>query len=392
MTSVVLCDAAAPQQVLEALTAALHHNGPAVLVRDARASRMVAAGEEPLSEAPDGTALLIQTSGTSGKPKTVALSSAALHASAVSAHERLGGPGQWLLALPLTYIAGMSVLVRSIESGTTPVFMPGGPFDARTFLQSVKDMTGTRRYTALVPVQLARVLDEADDDSEAAQTLRTLDAVLIGGQALEAELRERAAKLEVNIVTTYGSSETSGGCVYDGVPLTGVTVEIDESSGEILISAPQLATEYLGDDKRTEDTFQKRNGKLWYRTGDTGTLENGLLTVLGRLDRVITSGGLKVDLDAVETVVREIAGCSQAVVIHIPDSEWGVRPAVVIPGTAPNADLQATVYDEIVAVLGRVAAPKVVCFIDEVPRLSSGKPDLLALSAFAATAEVGSDV
>lgn len=385
MTAVVLCDAAAPQQVFAALSEALNNNGPAVLVRDARASRMVAAGETPLTEAPDGTALLIQTSGTSGKPKTVALSAAALRASALSAHERLGGPGQWLLALPLTYIAGMSVLVRSNESGTEPVFMPSGPFDARTFLQSVSEMTGTRRYTALVPVQLARVLEEAEDNTEALESLRTLDAVLIGGQALEPDLRERAQALGVKIVTTYGSSETSGGCVYDGVPLLGVNVEIAEDSGEILVSAPQLATEYVGDDQRTSDTFQNRNGVVWYHTGDAGSLENGVLTVLGRLDRVITSGGLKIDLDAVEKVVRGISDCSQALVIHIPDSEWGVRPAVVVPGVDEDAELSAQIYDEIVAELGRVAAPKVVCFIDEIPRLSSGKPDLLTLSAYAAS-------
>jgi O-succinylbenzoic acid--CoA ligase len=346
---------------------------------------MAAAGEEPLTAAPDGTALLIQTSGTSGKPKTVALSAAALRASAEAAHESLGGPGQWLLALPLTYIAGMSVLVRSIESGTEPVFMPSGPFDARTFLQSVSEMTGARRYTALVPVQLARVLDEAEDNADALELLRSIDAVLIGGQALEPQLRERAAALGVSIVTTYGSSETAGGCVYDGVPLTGVSVEIAEGSGEILISAPQLATEYVGDTQRTADTFQNRNGTTWYHTGDAGSLENGVLTILGRLDRVITSGGLKIDLDAVEAVVHGIAGCSQSLVIHIPDSEWGLRPAVVVPGIAENAELSAQVYDDIVAELGRVAAPKVVCFIDEIPRLSSGKPDLLALAAFAAS-------
>ncbi len=385
MTTVVLCDAAAPQQVFAALSDALNNSGPAVLVRDARASRMVAAGETPLTVAPEGTALLIQTSGTSGKPKTVALSADALRASAASAHERLGGPGQWLLALPLTYIAGMSVLVRSIESGTEPVFMPSGPFDARTFVESVKEMTGTRRYTALVPVQLARVLEEAEDNADALTVLRTLDAVLIGGQALEPELRKRTQALGVKIVTTYGSSETSGGCVYDGVPLSGVNVEIADGTGEILISAPQLASEYVGDEQRTADTFQNRNGVIWYHTGDAGSLENGVLTVLGRLDRVITSGGLKIDLDAVEAVVRGISGCLQALVIHIPDSEWGVRPAVVVPGVEEDAELSAQIYDEIVAELGRVAAPKVVCFIEEIPRLSSGKPDLLALSAYAAS-------
>jgi O-succinylbenzoic acid--CoA ligase len=346
---------------------------------------MVAAGEEPLSVAPDGTALLIQTSGTSGKPKTVALSAAALKACAASAHARLGGSGQWLLALPLTYIAGISVLVRSIESGTEPVLMPSGPFDARTFLSSVEEMTGSRKYSALVPVQLARVLDEAEESEHATQLLQSLDAILIGGQALEPELKERAAQLSAKIVTTYGSSETAGGCVYDGVPLDGVSVEIAESSGEILIAAPQLATEYVGDADRTAKTFQKRNGIFWYHTGDAGSVENGVLTVLGRLDRVIISGGLKIDLDAVEAVVRSIAGCSQALVIHIPDSEWGVRPAVVIPSRDEDSELAALVYDEIVAQLGRVAAPKTVCFVEEIPRLTSGKPDLLALTAYASS-------
>lgn len=385
MSNVVLCDAAHPQEVCDALAQALNNHGPAVLVRDARASRMISAGEDLSSSPPEGTALLIQTSGTSGKPKTVTLSVEALRASAASAHERLGGKGQWLLALPLTYIAGISVLVRSLESGTHPVFMPSGPFDAHTFLQSVAEMTGSRRYTALVPVQLSRVLDEVELNKEALETFRTLDAVLIGGQAIEAELLERARAVRVNIVTTYGSSETAGGCVYDGVPLTGVSVEIDSTNGEILINAPQLASGYLGENQRTDNTFQKRNGIIWYRTGDVGVYENDVLTVLGRRDRVIISGGLKVDLDAVETVVRSISGCLQAHVVHIPDSAWGASPAVVILGSAYDSELAHLVYDEIVAQLGRVAAPKVVCFMDELPRLSSGKPDLLAMATYAST-------
>jgi O-succinylbenzoic acid--CoA ligase len=385
MTEVVLVDAASPEQVQQALKHALEGNGPAVLVKDARASRLVADGETGVDQAPEGTALLIQTSGTSGKPKTVALSAEALRASAHAAHERLGGTGQWLLALPLTYIAGVSVLVRSVYSGTEPVFMPAGPFDARTFLDSVELMTAQRRYTALVPVQLARVLDEIQEHPQRAAAAQSLTAILIGGQALESELRERAEQAGLNIVATYGSSETAGGCVYDGIPLTDVTVEIDSDTGEILISAPQLASEYVGDPSRTADTFLNRNGLRWYRTGDAGTLEGGSLKVLGRLDRVITSGGLKIDLDAVEAVVKGIRGCSTAIVIHIPDSEWGLRPAVVVPGEPDTGELGAIIYDAIVAQLGRVAAPKVVCFIPEIPRLSSGKPDLVALSAYASS-------
>jgi O-succinylbenzoic acid--CoA ligase len=303
------------------------------------------------------------------------------------AHERLGGPGQWLLALPLTYIAGISVLVRSIDADQAPVLMPSGPFDARTFMESAAELTAERRYTALVPVQLTRVIELAEEDAESAEILRRFNGILIGGQALEADLRSRAHELGITVIETYGSSETAGGCVYNGVPLAGVEVEIDES-GEILISGAQLASGYLLDEKRTADTFQIRNGKTWYYTGDAGVLSDGILTVLGRRDRVIISGGLKVDLDAVETVVRHIYACSGAFAVHIPDSEWGVRPAVVVPGLFSEEEqyaLRAEVYDVIVAELGRVAAPKAVCFISEIPRLSSGKPDLIALSGYAAS-------
>lgn len=386
MNSVLVCDAADPLQVFEALWNALTADGPAVLVRDARATRLVGTGEADISQVPAGTALVIQTSGSTGTPKSVALSADALKASAVMAHERLGGPGQWLLALPLTYIAGMSVLVRSIDADQAPVVMPSGPFDARTFVESAAELTAERRYTALVPVQLTRVIELAEEDTESAEILRRFNGILIGGQALEADLRSRAHGLGLTVIETYGSSETAGGCVYNGVPLTGVDVEIDES-GEIIITGPQLATGYLLDDQRTTDTFQIRNGKTWYFTGDAGVFSDGILTVLGRRDRVIISGGLKVDLDAVEAEVRLISGCSAACALHIPDSEWGVRPAVVVPGQFPEEEqeaLRAEVYDVIVAKLGRVAAPKTVCFISEIPRLSSGKPDLVALSDYAA--------
>lgn len=387
MNSVLVCDAAAPLQVFEALWNALTAGGPAVVVRDARATRLVGAGQADITEVPDGTALVIQTSGSTGIPKSVALSADALKASAAMAHERLGGAGQWLLALPLTYIAGISVLVRSIDANEAPVLMPAGPFDARTFIDSAAELTAERRYTALVPVQLTRLIELAEEDAASADVLRRFDGILSGGQALEAELRSRAQQLGLAVYETYGSSETAGGCIYNGVPLHGVGVEIEES-GEILISGPQLATGYLFDDKRTTNTFLNRNGKVWYRTGDAGVLTEGVLTVLGRRDRVIISGGLKVDLDAVEAAVRLISGCSGAIAIHIPDSEWGVRPAVVVPGDFSSErqnELRAEVYDTIVAELGRVAAPKTVGFISEIPRLSSGKPDLVTLSEFAAS-------
>ena len=387
MRPVTLVDAADVAGVRDALRAALNENGPAVLVHDARAVRLSGAGEVDIAEVDEDIAVLVHTSGSSGTPKTVVLSSAALRSSADAAHERLGGVGQWLLALPLSYIAGLSVLIRAEVAGIKPAVMHPGPFDPQLFLETVATMTGDRKYTSLVPVQLSRVLDFVEDEPEFAAVLQSLDAILIGGQALEHDLADRAQAAGVHIVTTYGSSETSGGCVYDGIPLSGVEVVTDQATQEILISGPMSATGYLGNDELTQDKFQIRNGSRWYRTGDAGSYQDGVLSVTGRLDRVIISGGLKVSLDAVEAAVTQLQGYAAAVAVNIPDSEWGVRPGVVVEGIPQDDDVaRAEIYDGIVRELGRVAAPKVIVFVPSLPRLSSGKPDFQVCADIAQTA------
>lgn len=395
MTSLVVLDAADVAGVTRALEAALNGAGPAVLVRDARAARLAGEGTDPLADVvlPEGTALLIQTSGSTGTPKTVLLSADALRASSAAVTERLGGPGQWLLALPLSYIAGLSVLVRSAAAGNAPALLPSGPFDAPGFIDAVATMTGQRRYTSLVPVQLIRVLELCENDPTASHIAQSLDAILIGGQMLESELRARAERAGLSVVETYGSSETSGGCVYDGLPLKDVDVTISDD-GEILIAAPSLASGYL-DEQLTADRFVQRDGTRWYRTGDAGRLDGGRVTVSGRMDRVIISGGLKVSLDAVEDAARTVPGIEQAFAVNIPDSEWGERPAVI---TQVNTDVfseeslktqgensvYAAVYDAVEAELGRVAAPKCVVTVEHIPLLESGKPDYVTMRSLAA--------
>lgn len=391
MRPVTLVDAADIAGVRVALRAALLNDGPAVLVRDARAVRLSGTGEVDVVEVEDDVAVLVHTSGSSGTPKTVELSSEALRSSAVAAHERLGGIGQWLLALPLSYIAGLSVLIRAEVAGIEPEVMQPGPFDPQLFLETVATMTGERKYTSLVPVQLSRVLDFVDDEPRFAPILHSLDAILVGGQALEQDLAARARVAGANVVTTYGSSETSGGCVYGGIPLTGVEVVIDEATQEIMITGPMLANGYMGNEELTHDKFHIRNGSSWYRTGDAGTYQDGVLSVTGRLDRVIISGGLKVSLDAVEAAVSKLEGYSAVTAVNIPDSEWGVRPGVVVEGIPVDEDAaRAEVYDGIVRELGRVAAPKVIVFVSQLPRLTSGKPDLqhcAVIAQAAATSE-----
>ena len=395
MTSLAVLDAADVAGVTSALEAALKGSGPAVLVRDARAARLSGEGADPLTdiELPTGTALLIQTSGSTGTPKMVLLSVNALRASSTAVTERLGGPGQWLLALPLSYIAGLSVLVRSAAAGIAPAFLPSGPFDARGFIDGVAKMTGDRRYTSLVPVQLIRVLELCENNDAAARIAQSLDAILIGGQMLEPELRLRAQRVGLSVVETYGSSETSGGCVYDGLPLRDVAVAIGED-GEVLIAGPSLASGYL-DEQLTAEKFVQHDGTRWYRTGDAGSVDGGRVTVSGRMDRVIISGGLKVSLDAVADAARTVPGIEQVFAVNIPDSEWGERPAVIaqvntgfFAEEARNSEgensVYAAVYDAVEAELGRVAAPKRVVTVEHIPLLESGKPDYVTMRSLAA--------
>ena len=393
-----MVDAADVNAVMLALRSALE-GGPALLPKDLRAVRRGSLQDDAqISTVPKSIALVIETSGSSGTPKRVALSANALLASGAAAHENLGGAGQWLLALPLTYIAGISVLVRSIMSGQEPVVLPAGHFDAQSFVEHVAQMEGSRRYTSLVPVQLARLVDYAEDEAGEAQKtsdaadgstsaggiIARLDALLIGGQALEPSLAIRAQALGWSIVPTYGSSETAGGCVYGGVALHGVMVKIgDPATREVWISGPVLAEGYLGDDAQTSERFVTRDNTRWYRTNDAGDVTAGILTVTGRLDRVIISGGLKISLDAVESAARTVEGCETVVAVSIPNSEWGQCPALIVPGLVASRDrddLDDRLYQAVVAALGRLAAPRVIHHVEALPRLVNGKVDLIAVS------------
>lgn len=166
--------------------------------------------------------------------------------------------------------------------------------------------------------------------------LRSFERILVGGQALPAATLERAEAAQVRIARTYGSTETSGGCVYDGVPLRGVGVRIER--GEVQVSGPTLADGYLDDPERTDAAFLRdRDGTRWYRTGDAGLFEDGVLRVRGRLDNVIVSGGINVSLDRVERIVRGIPGLAMAVVVGVPDARWGEASVIVASRGRPCA-------------------------------------------------------
>lgn len=372
----VAVDDTDPRVVLRALRSALDGSGPAIRV----------AADPLVGTVARRIALIVQTSGSSGEPKRVALGSTALLTSAAATETALGGPGQWLLCLPSHYVAGAQVLVRSITAGTDPVLLAPGHFDAAAFVAAARGLTGDRRYVSLVPVQLARLLDLAAADSAAAAVLRRFDAVLVGGQSTPTPLRERAAELGVSIRLSYGSSETAGGCVYDGTPIGSTRVRIE--NGEVQLGGEVLAEGYLDADyaldlDRTSNSFPESHGERWYRTGDAGRIEGGLLRVTGRLDRVIISGGEKVSLDAVERLVREF-GTADAVVVRAPDPQWGEVPVVVSAEALDLAELRAAVSER----LGRAAAPAAVVRAS-IPQLASGKPDRIALERRIARAPGG---
>jgi O-succinylbenzoic acid--CoA ligase len=356
--------------VLRALEQRLAGSGPAVLAAASASSTPVPAtvGQR--------IALVVETSGSTGRPKRVALSADAVLASAAASDSALGGPGQWLLALPATYIAGLNVLVRSIVAGTTPVLMRPGHFDADAFLAASSRLSEPLRFTSLVPAQLLRLL-ESDAATDA---LRRFDRVLVGGQATPPSLVERARELGIHLTRTYGSSETSGGCVYDGSPIG--TTEIGVVDGEIELSGPVLADGYLADPARTERAFVLRSGRRWYRTGDAGSVVDGVLRVTGRLDDTIISGGLKVPLGEVESIVRDLPGFESAVVVGATSAEWGEVPVVVTDSPRAGADAAAALAEVRAVVadrLGRAAAPARIITVDRLPLTASGKPDRLAL-------------
>jgi O-succinylbenzoic acid--CoA ligase len=342
------------------------------------------------SEVDDGVALVVETSGSTDAPKRVVLSAGALIASAEATHDTLGGPGQWLLAVPAHYIAGAQVLLRSILAGTEPEVLGGEHFDPGAFAAaSARLAPHVPHYTSLVPVQLARVVEAAERDAFIAAALRSFDAVLVGGQALAADIASRAVELGANVVRTYGSSETAGGCVYDGRPVGDARVRIDD--GVVELAGSMLADGYLGDPERTAAVFTTdTRGTRWYRTGDLGELTaDGALRIRGRADDVIISGGVKVALGEVERAVRRVAGFGEAVVVRAAHAEWGERAVVVGPASdaAAASDALVTLAAATDAAgLAPAARPVRVLVVERMPLLASGKPDRRALEALAASA------
>lgn len=330
---------------------------------------------------PDDLAVVIGTSGSTGTPKLAMLGAGALTASARATHERLGGPGQWLLALAAGHVAGVQVLLRSLDAGTEPVVADlAGGFTPGAFAAAAARLDpGHRHYTSLVPTQLARLLD----DVAGARALASLDAVLVGGAATPAVLRRRAEATGVRVVTTYGMSETAGGCVYDGRPLAGARVRVDDA-GRVELGGTTLAHGYLGRPDLTFAAFTvDPDGSRWFRTADAGRLDDdGVLHVDGRLDDVVVTGGMKVAPRLVEEAALEhVPGVGDAVVVGTPDPEWGQAVSLlVVPAAGARPLTVGEVREHLRGHLPDHALPRRVTSAPAVPLRGPGKPDRRAVA------------
>ncbi|MGC5627460.1 AMP-binding protein [Georgenia sp. Z1344] len=340
---------------------------------------------------PDGTAALLRTSGsTTGTGHVVALSADALTASARATHARLGGPGRWVLAVPAHHVAGLQILTRSAVAGHDPLVLDTtGGFDPAALAEVVRMADGTGEpapaYLSLVPTQLVRALAAGPDVTGA---LAGLGAVLVGGAALAPSTLRAAADAGIRVVRTYGMTETGGGCVYDGRPLDGVGIEVDDES-RIWLSGPVLAHGYLDDAAADASTFV--GGRL--RTTDAGRItDTGALEVLGRLDDAVTSGGVTVAPVAVERRLTGMADVAECAVVGVPDPEWGeivVAVVVLTPGRPPGP----TSVPELLAVaraqtgdLSPAHAPRALVVVDRLPLRGPGKVDRRAVTTVASRA------
>ena len=325
-------------QLAGEITAALAGDGPTL-----------GFGEISSQSAPAYAAVAIGTSGSTGSPKEVLLSASAVLASARASNEFIGAiPGQtWSLLLPLTHIAAVNVIVRANELGTVAI--------------DCRDCEGEypiADYTSTVPTQLFRALH---GDENLLNHLKSTKAVLVGGAALSASLRNQAEAAGIRIITTYGMTESCGGCVYDGVALDGVEIKIRDQ--KICIKGPVLASSIVLNDG-------------WFETSDLGEYENNRLLVIGRSDDVIISGGENLSLSAVENSLTLAFPNMQFAAFAIEDPQWGQSLQLAVVGEIQDKEIAAHLEKD----LGAFAKPKGIHHMKSLPLLGIGKVDRKSLA------------
>ena len=332
-------------------TRALAENVSALIQALANVGPALGCGPTSSKSVKSDISLLVATSGSTGTPKEIGITSAALLASARASNKFLKATkGQtWSLLLPLTHIAGINVLVRSIELESEPI-------DLRNHVGTYPDAD----FTAIVPTQLFNALN---GDADLLSHLKGMKAVLVGGAALSEELRSQGIASGINIITTYGMTETCGGCIYNGEALDGVNFELTENQ-RVKISGPVLAD------------VEKESG--WFLTQDIGVILDGKLKVIGRADDVIISGGENISLSAIESELNKKFPQLLVAAFATSDSKWGQALHVAVQTQDEN--LKPQISQALVSAIGNHAKPKSVILLDKLPQIGVGKVDRTSLA------------
>lgn len=387
-------DPTLPQEVIADLLA---QTSAGVVVADRRYAgyRHVAAAEimacapthgaPPSRLAPDDIALMVATSGSSGRPRAVMLTAGNLRAAAraSAAHTPLHPGDRWLACLPLFHIGGFSILTRCATAGAEAVLQQG--FDVERVWRAIRTQGIT--HLSLVPAMLAQLLDHTPEAPPA-----TLRHVLIGGAALPGELARRAVQNGWPLQPTYGMSETASQIAtlerlslpwqpgHMGMPLPGVELAL-EDDGRLKIRGPMVMAGYANPAHRRGDGLIDG----WFVSNDLVRIaDNGELIVLGRADEVIVSGGKKVHPAWVEDAVVRCPGVTAAAVVGLSDAVWGEIVTAVYGGTPKEADLLAWCRDNVSSAL----RPRAALRVETLPLLSNGKPDRQSLRELAAAGPV----
>lgn len=342
----------------------------------ARMVRACVRPDEPVED--DDTALVAATSGSTGAPRGVLVTRANLRSAVEAAWEHIPGlqACSWVLALPVTSIGGFGAIVRATLAGTALHALPSVGGAAAFRVEDLLALEVTEPFAiSIVPTQLSDILESP----AATEWLSRATSVLVGAAATPEALATRARESGVSLVTTYGMTETTGGCVYDGVPLPGVRIELVDD-GRIDIIGPQVAAGYRGLPHETAESFAGVAPARRFHTADHGQWHEGRLRIAGRIDDVVTVHGVNVALGAVESIVRSELGVRDAAVVAVPDDRQGHRLVAFVVMADP-AGLPA-IAPLVAERLGGAARPEVIT-VDALPMLPSGKIDRLALRTLA---------
>lgn len=328
------------------------------------------------------SSLIINTSGTTKTPRLTVLSFKSLFYSAKCSIKTLSNrKGQWLLALPINYIAGIQVIIRSVILNIFPqVINFNVSFSQKSFLYTFHKMTKSIKYTALVPTQLFRLLNKYN--YYVIEALQKFHTILIGGDFISKDLTDKIKKYNIQVSTTYGCTESSGGCVYNHIPMKGINIIVNSLNQRICINGPILCRGYLNNKNLNKKSFQIINKKRFFITDDIGYKNRNSIYISKRINNIIKIGGIKHSINDIQEVLNKIFFIKESILIKINNLEWGEIIAALIvkttKGRLSNSEL-SIIKKYIETKIGKLSIPKVLLSIDSIPKLCNNKIDKLKI-------------